>query len=158
MSRLAFVLRSVMVLAVGGCYLQPVEPPPLRGPRPLDWRALVGCYQMEGLQGRPSFPFFLDSVPAKLSSGRSRDGALQAYAPGSGDPDAHWQVARGNTLELSLEGTGLGGYHYSLIVRGERLEGRLLIWSHTGRNPWYGRAAARRVPCADGRAAPASRP
>lgn len=151
----------MVMMAFGGCYLPPVEPPPpraLRGPQPLDWRSLVGCYWMDATRGRPSWPFFLDSFPAKRSPGQSRDGALRARAPGSGEPDVYWLVTSRNTLTLKLEGTGFGGHHYDFIPSGEQLRGRLLLWFHTGHST-YSRATARRVPCppdADGE--PASRP
>lgn len=119
-------------------------PPPLRGPAPLDWRALVGCYQLT--EGPAQWSFALDSTAASTSM----EGARAARSPGLTRPDyarEYWLVSEHNTLVYVLH-EGLWGQVMEFVARGDSLAGTHYVFTDVvGREPPRVPSAAVREPC-----------
>lgn len=160
MRRTAALVLLGCVMAVGGCdpygYIPPAPPPPvpLRGPAALDWRALVGCYRMEGRY------FAFDTVPAAPSPyhPRVQGGRRAGWLPHRQRVgDSFWWITPRNAVEF-IEDDGLHGGIYEFVVRGDSLVGRVhTLTDILGVYPPVVRAAAVRAPCpADGAGRPPS--
>lgn len=123
-------------------------PPPLRGPTPLEWRALVGCYQLAATGAYP-WRFVLDSVPATRRFSGTTGEAWQSRNLGASAPAEYefWQITPRNTVTV-VEHQFPGGRWLEMVVRGDTLAGRLQTYSHHGRNaPPPLPARAVRTPC-----------
>jgi|GEM_PF-3336453 len=96
--------------------------PPLRGPAPLDVRALAGCYRVEHLR------FVLDTVPV-VTGWRGRESARQARSlpVREGTGRRFWLVTPRNTLEVVFEDE-LYATRLELVVRGDSLVGRWHVY------------------------------
>ena len=68
-------------------------PRPLRGPTPLEWRALVGCYRLT--QGPAKWSFALDSAAGSEEGARS----ARSFVPRQEDVREYWLVTDRNTVE-----------------------------------------------------------
>jgi hypothetical protein len=139
------LLLTLMVTAFAGTLAACAGGPrPLRGPVPLEWRALVGCYRLT--QGPDTGSFALDSV----AEGVWGEGARRArsFVPRQGDVREHWLVTDRNTVVYMVhEGWG---HSMEFVVRGDSLVGT--HYTHTDVIGWEPRepAAAVREPCPAG--------
>lgn len=151
MRRFTSAILVGLVIASGGCetleymYTPPAPPPPrpLRGAGPVDWRSLLGCWRVE------NGTFVFDSAPA-----HARPGAVDArwaeWLPRRerrGPGVSYWWVTPRNSVEF-VRDDGLHGRIYELVVRGDRLVGRIhTLTDIVGAYPPAVRTSAERVPC-----------
>jgi hypothetical protein len=125
-------------------------PRPLRGPVPLEWRALVGCYRLT--QGSSSlYTFALDSTASTSEEGARTARSLRTRPEGGREVREDWRITDRNTVVYMVhEGWG---QMMVFVVRGDSLVGRhYMLTDVIGWEP-HEPAAAVRVPCpADGSA------
>jgi hypothetical protein len=69
-------------------------PRPLRGPTPLEWRALVGCYRIT--QGPAKWSFALDSAAERTFAEGGR--SARSFVPRQEDAREYWLVTDRNTV------------------------------------------------------------
>jgi hypothetical protein len=125
--------------ALAGCA---GRPRPLRGPVPLEWRALVGCYRMT--QGPTQWSFALDSAAASEEGARS----ARSFIRRQEDAREYWLITDRNTVVYVVrEGWGVS---MEFVARGDSLVGT--HYMHTDVIGWEPRvpAAAVREPCPTG--------
>ncbi len=137
---------SVVLLAMtmGGCNWggSASGPAPLRADAGPDWRALVGCYQVEHLR------FVLDTVPV-TTGWRGRESARQARSLPLTERTGKrfWLVTPRNALEVVFE-DGLYATRLEMTVRGDSLVGNRHIYGDVPSSPPTVRLAAGvREPC-----------
>jgi len=116
------------------------RPRPLRGPVPLEWRALVGCYRLT--QAPTLWSFALDSTAGSEEGSRSARSFVQRY-----NAREDWLITDRDTVVYRVhEGWGVS---MEFVARGDSLVGTHYLHSDMGwelRRP----AAAVREPCPAG--------
>jgi hypothetical protein len=122
-------------------------PRPRRGPVPLEWRALVGCYRVT--KGSEEWTIVLDSTASTSEEGTWVARSLRA--PRQQDVREYWRVTDLNTVLYALhEGWG---QMMEFVVRGDSLVGmHYLFYDMDGWQP-SGRVVAVRDPCPAGMSA-----
>lgn len=138
--RLLLTLTMVgFTCALAGCA---GRPRPLRGPVPLEWRALVGCYRLT--QGPAKWSFALDSTAGPTSE---EEGARSArsFVQRREDAREYWLVTDRNTVVYVVRDGW--GETMEFVARGDSLVG--MHYMHTDVIGWEPRmpAAAVREPC-----------
>jgi hypothetical protein len=126
------------------------RPRPLRGPVPLEWRTLVGCYRPT--QGPMEWTFALDSTASAREEGaRAARSLMPAWVE---QPRAEWLVTDRNTVVYVLHQGW--GQMMEFVVRGDSLVGTHRLFNDLiGWEPWSVPAAAVRVSCPAGDSATA---
>ncbi|WP_420128083.1 hypothetical protein [Longimicrobium sp.] len=142
------LLRTLTMMGLAGALASCLAGPrPVRGPVPLEWRALVGCYRLT--QGPAAWTFALDSA----ASSSSVQGARAARSLWTARPEyarEYWLVTDRNTLVYVLH-EGLWGQVMEFAVRGDSLAGTHYVFTDVvGREPPRVPAAAVREPCPAG--------
>jgi hypothetical protein len=139
------LLLTLMMMALTGTLAACAGGPrPLRGPAPLEWRALVGCYRLT--QGPATWSFALDSAAERTEAEGAR--IARSFVPRPEAVREHWLVTERNTvLYVKHEGWGTS---MEFVVRGDSLVG--MHYMHTDVVGWEPRtpAAAVREPCPAG--------
>jgi hypothetical protein len=137
-------LLTLMMTAFAGTMAACAGGPRLRGPEPLDWRAMVGCYRLT--EGPAQWSFALDST----ASSSSLDGPRAARSLWVARPDyarEYWFVTEHNTLVYVLH-EGLWGQVMEFVARGDSLAGTHYVFTDVvGREPPRVPSAAVREPC-----------
>lgn len=122
-------------------------PRPLRGPVPLEWRTLVGCYRLT--EGPAQWTFALDST----ASSSSVEGTRAARSLWTARPEyarEYWLVTDRNTVVYVLH-EGLWGQVMEFVARGDSLAGTHYVFTDViGREPPRVPSAAVREPCPAG--------
>jgi hypothetical protein len=156
MGRLARAVLLGTAITAGGCNPNgsPSGPAPLRVDAAPEWRALVGCYQVEHLR------FVLDTVPV-TTGWRGRESARQARSLPIGQSTTgkrFWLVTPRNTLEVVFE-DGLWATRLEMVVRGDSVVGRRHIYGDVPTSPpTVEPASGVREPCPADAAAAAPNP
>ena len=117
------------------------RPRPLRGPVPLEWRALVGCYRLT--QAPTLWSFALDSAAGSEEGSRSARSFVPRY-----NAREFWFITDRNTVVYRvMEGWGVS---LEFVARGDSLVGT--HYMHTDVIGWEPQrpATAVREPCPAG--------
>jgi hypothetical protein len=142
-------LRALALLAVLGM-MTGCAPGPrsLRGPAPVEWRTLVGCWQLVAPRDDGVRVAF-DSTLSTASSARGRAGARDARSLRErlSNPQEYWRVTPENAV-VHVVHEGLWGSFSEYVVRGDSLVGRMYTFSDVpGAEPDWRPAAAVRAAC-----------
>jgi hypothetical protein len=147
MRLIGILLMTGLAGALASCA---AGPRPLRGPVPLEWRTLVGCYHLT--KESEEWSFALDSTASTWEEGARVARSLRA--PRQQDVREYWRVTERNTVVYMVhEGWG---WMMEFVVRGDSLTGTQYVFTDVvGREPPRVPAAAVREPCPTGGAATA---
>jgi hypothetical protein len=141
MRLIPILLMTALAWALAACA---AGPRPLRGPVPLEWRTLVGCYGVTS--GSEEWTFLLDSTASPSEEGARAAQSLRA--PRQQDVREYWWVTDRNTVVYRVhEGWG---QKMEFVARGDSLVGmHYLFYDMDGWQP-RGRVVAVREPCPAG--------
>lgn len=150
-------MRRMVVLGVAGMMAVQAGcaqgPRPLRGPSPVDWRAIAGCWRLVEPHDDAVIVSF-HTTPSTARAARRREGARAARSSREhlSNPQEYWRVTPRNTVE-SVVHEGLFGSYSEFLVRGDGLVGRRYPFSDVpGAELEWKRAAAVRAACPGGSA------
>jgi hypothetical protein len=139
------LLLTLMMMAFAGTLAACAGGPrPLRGPAPLEWRALVGCYRIT--QGPQKWSFALDSAAERTFAEGGR--SARSFVPRQEGAREYWLVTDRNTVVYVVH--EWWGVSMEFVARGDSLVG--MHYMHTDVIGWQPRppAAAVREPCPAG--------
>lgn len=145
-------MRRIVVLGVAGMMAVQAGcasgPRPLRGPSPVDWRSLVGCWRLVEPRDDGVIVAF-DTTLSTARSAQGREGARDArsFREHLSNLQEFWRVTPGNTVEYVVH-EGLFGSYSEFVVHGDSLVGRMYLFSDVpSAEPEWRRAAAVRAGC-----------
>ena len=121
---------------------------PARGPEPVAWRSLVGCWRQVAPRDDGVRVAF-DSALSTARSARGREGARQArsFREHLSGVEEYWRVTPADSV-LYVVHEGLWGSYSEFAVRGDSLVGRMYTFSDVpGAEPDWRPAAAVRAAC-----------